>query len=77
MTLTKCNIISLDTGGQKRWENVFKFCKFDAKYFKGPLKLYPTSRKLNLILNPTNLRNSIKTMKSIVFTPKFNAVRPG
>ena len=36
-----------------------------------------TSLKPNLILMLTNVGNSVKTMKAVVFTPNFDAVSPG
>ena len=40
-------------------------------------KMCVMSWKPNLILMLTNIENSIKTMKAIVFRPKLNGVNPG
>ena len=53
------------------------FFRLVTRVLKGPPKMCVTSLKPNLILMLTNVGNSVKTMKAVVFTPNFDAVSPG
>ena len=55
----------------------YHFCGLLRECVMAPPKMSVTSLKPNLILMLRNVRNIIKTMKAIVFTPNFNAIIPG